>query len=93
MRYHDVHHATNVDKLNAVLGSQALSDNIVLKNLSLTSLIMHIGTKTIANLTEKQEIQLRNNAGGHWNHAFYWRLMAANGSSAHLAKISTVHLQ
>ena len=83
MKYHhDVHHAAYVNKLNTLLGSQALNNNIFFQNSTLTSLVMHVGTAQVANLTLYQHNLLRNNAGGHWNHAFFWRLMAANGSSA-----------
>jgi Fe-Mn family superoxide dismutase len=80
--HHDVHHAGYVNNLNALLGAPALADDIFLQNSGLTSLIMHIGTKKMANLSSDQQTLLRNNAGGHWNHASYWRLMAKNGSSA-----------
>lgn len=80
--HHDVHHAAYVNKLNTLLGSPALKNNTFLQNSTLTSLVMRIGTGQVANLTVDQQNLLRNNAGGHWNHAFFWRLMAANGSSA-----------
>lgn len=60
--HHGKHHQAYVDNLNkAVEGDEAL------QSLTLSELIANAGTHPPA---------VRNNAGGHWNHSFFWNLMA-----------------
>jgi Fe-Mn family superoxide dismutase len=62
--HHDAHHKTYVSKLNdAVAGKPE-------EKLSLAELLASAG---------KQPDAIRNNAGGHWNHSFFWQLLAAKG--------------
>ena len=60
--HHGKHHQAYVDNLNkAVAGDPAL------KGQSLEQLVAKAGTLPAA---------VRNNAGGHWNHSFFWQTMA-----------------
>jgi Fe-Mn family superoxide dismutase len=62
--HHDAHHKTYVSKLNdAVAGKPE-------EKLSLAELLASAG---------KQPDAIRNNAGGHWIHSFFWQLLAAKG--------------
>ncbi len=63
--HHDRHHKAYVDALN-----KAVEDNAGLKGQTLGQLVAKAGTLPPA---------VRNNAGGHWNHAFFWETMAPAG--------------
>jgi Fe-Mn family superoxide dismutase len=66
--HHDKHHQAYVDKANAALEGTEWADkdvDEVLRNLS--SLPDHIRTA------------VRNNAGGHSNHTFFWQIMSPDG--------------
>lgn len=64
--HHGRHHNAYVDNLNA-----ELEDNEDLHDLTLRELI--------ENASERSDA-IRNNGGGHWNHAFFWESMAAPGA-------------
>ena len=60
--HHDRHHQAYVDALN-----KAVAADPALKGQSLDALVAKAGTLPVA---------VRNNAGGHWNHSFFWKTMA-----------------
>ena len=61
--HHDKHHQAYVDNLNkAVAGTPN-------ENKSLEELVSVAGTLSPA---------IRNNGGGHWNHSFFWEILAPN---------------
>jgi Fe-Mn family superoxide dismutase len=63
--HHDKHHQAYVDNLNkAVAGTEH-------ENKSLEQLIASAGSISPA---------VRNNGGGHWNHTFFWEIIAPGGS-------------
>ncbi|WP_448664624.1 superoxide dismutase [Sphingomonas sp. CJ20] len=65
--HHDKHHQAYVDVLNkAVAADKALAGQ------SLEQLVAKAGTLPTL---------VRNNAGGHWNHSFFWKTMAPAGQS------------
>ena len=62
--HHDKHHQAYVDNLNkAIAGTEH-------ENKSLEELVAKAGTISPA---------VRNNGGGHWNHSFFWEILAAGG--------------
>jgi len=66
--HHDKHHQAYVDKANAALEGTESADrdvNEVLQNLD--------------SLPEDIRGAVRNNAGGHSNHTFFWQIMGPNG--------------
>jgi superoxide dismutase, Fe-Mn family len=63
--HHQRHHGAQVNGLNA-----ALAANPALAGLSLEQLLARASTLPPA---------VRNNAGGHWNHSFFWTIMAPVG--------------
>lgn len=63
--HHGKHHQGYVDKLNdAVEGDSGLQD-MTLKAM-------------LSDVSEHPEA-VRNNGGGHWNHSFFWKVMAPAG--------------
>jgi len=70
--HHGKHHATYIKNLNTALEGKA-----DLGGLSLDELMGHL------NKVEDKALQttLRNNGGGHWNHAFFWETLAAADKS------------
>ena len=60
--HHDRHHKAYVDSLN-----KAVAATPELGGQSLEQLVAKAGTLPAV---------VRNNAGGHWNHSFYWKTMA-----------------
>ena len=64
--HHDKHHQAYVDALN-----KALAADPALAGRSLEQLLAQAGSEPAA---------VRNNAGGHWNHGFFWKTMAPPGS-------------
>src|SRR5215210_1856331 len=68
--HHDKHHQAYVDKANAALEGTEWADkdvDEVLQNLS------SLGDK---------ETAVRNNAGGHSNHTFFWEIMSPDGAGS-----------
>lgn len=65
--HHDKHHQTYVDKANAALEGTEWADRSV--EDVLTNLSSVPGDKQAA---------VRNNAGGHYNHSLFWKMMAPN---------------
>lgn len=62
--HHDKHHQAYVDNLNkAIAGTPN-------ENKSLEELVRNAGSISPA---------VRNNGGGHWNHSFFWEILAPNG--------------
>ena len=60
--HHGKHHQAYVDNLN-----KAVAADPVLAGMGLEQLVASAGTLPAA---------IRNNAGGHWNHTFFWETMA-----------------
>jgi Fe-Mn family superoxide dismutase len=66
--HHDKHHQAYVDKANAALDGTEWADadvDEVLRNLS--------------SLPDDIKTPVRNNAGGHSNHTFFWQIMSPDG--------------
>jgi Fe-Mn family superoxide dismutase len=64
--HHGKHHQAYVNNLNA-----ALDKHPALHEKSLNSLLADL-----ASVPENIRTAVRNNGGGHWNHALFWTLMA-----------------
>ncbi len=70
--HHGKHHATYVANLN-----KALEGAPELASKSLDDLISNL-----AAVPEAIRGPIRNNGGGHWNHSFFWKLMAPSAGGA-----------
>lgn len=71
------HHQTYVDNLN-----KALEDCPKYQKWSLEELI-----KNVKKLPKKIQTKIRNNAGGHYNHSLFWRIMSPNGGGLPKEKV------
>ena len=67
--HHDKHHATYVTNLN-----KALENSPELSSKPVEELIADLNA-----VPEAARTAVRNNGGGHANHSFFWKLMAADG--------------
>ena len=65
--HHGKHHQTYVDNLN-----KAVDADPALRGKSMDELFATVSTLPKA---------IRNNAGGHWNHSLFWKLMAPSGKA------------
>lgn len=65
--HHGKHHAGYVRKLNAALAGHAL------KNQPLEDILASIKT---------EDTGLRNNGGGHFNHALFWKVLTPGGEAS-----------
>lgn len=64
--HHMKHHQTYIDKLNkAIAGTEWEGKSI---------------EEILANVS-KLDVAIRNNAGGHWNHSFFWEILSTGGAS------------
>ena len=66
--HHDKHHQAYVDKANAALEGTEWADKDV--------------EEVVANLSDlpaDKQGPVRNNAGGHANHSFFWQVMSPDG--------------
>jgi Fe-Mn family superoxide dismutase len=70
--HHDKHHQAYVDNLNKAIAG---TDN---ENKSLEELVKHAGSISTA---------VRNNGGGHWNHAFFWDSLSKNAGGKPSGKL------
>jgi len=66
--HHDKHHQAYVDNANKALDGTEWEDRPVEEVL-----------QSLDSLPEEIRTAVRNNAGGHANHAFFWELMSPNG--------------
>jgi superoxide dismutase, Fe-Mn family len=62
--HHDRHHQAYVTNLNAAVAGTDLEGK------SLEDIVANIS---------KAPAPVRNNGGGHWNHAFFWKSLSPNG--------------
>jgi Fe-Mn family superoxide dismutase len=76
--HHGRHHKAYVDNLN-----KALAGNVVLEAKSLDALIADL-----ASVPDNIRGPVRNNGGGHWNHSFFWKLMAPKAGGAPSGKLA-----
>jgi Fe-Mn family superoxide dismutase len=71
--HHGKHHQAYVDNLNkAIAGTPN-------ENKSLEELVKAAGTISPA---------VRNNGGGHWNHSFFWEILAPNAGGKPSGKLA-----
>ncbi len=72
--HHGKHHAAYVNNLNA-----ALKDT------------EHEGKslEDLMSMMSKLPMAVRNNGGGHWNHSFFWEIMAPNAGGKPTGKLAT----
>jgi superoxide dismutase, Fe-Mn family len=66
--HHDKHHQAYVDNANAALAGTDLADADVEEVL-----------RDLDRVPEEKRAAVRNNAGGHANHSFFWQIMGSNG--------------
>lgn len=71
--HHDKHHAGYVNNLNKAI------DGTENENKSLEELLKNAGAISPA---------VRNNAGGHWNHSFFWEILSPNGGGKPEGKLA-----
>lgn len=72
--HHSKHHQAYIDKLN-----KALEDHSLLSNIPLQDLLAKSDLPTA----------IRNNGGGHYNHALFWQWMTPNGGGEPSGELST----
>ncbi len=71
--HHDKHHQAYVDNLNkAIAGTEN-------ENKSLEELLANAGKISPA---------VRNNGGGHWNHTFFWEILAPHAGAGPSGELS-----
>jgi Fe-Mn family superoxide dismutase len=66
--HHDKHHQAYVDKANAALAGTEWADKPVEEVL-----------QNLDRLPDDKRTAVRNNAGGHANHTFFWLIMSPDG--------------
>jgi len=77
--HHDKHHGAYVTNLN-----NAIKDKPELEAKSLEALI-----GDLASVPEATRPAVRNNGGGHWNHTFFWKIMAPNAGGKPAGALAT----
>jgi Fe-Mn family superoxide dismutase len=75
--HHDRHHKAYVDNLN-----KAIAGNAALEAKSLEALI-----GDLASVPDNIRGPVRNNGGGHWNHSFFWKILAPKAGGAPSGKL------
>jgi superoxide dismutase, Fe-Mn family len=71
--HHDRHHQAYVTNLNAAVAGTELEGKTI--------------EEIIANIS-KAPAPVRNNGGGHWNHAFFWKSLSPNGGGEPTGKLA-----
>ena len=66
--HHDKHHQAYVDKANAALEGTEWADKDVEEVL-----------QNLSSLPEDKQAPVRNNAGGHYNHSLFWKMLSPDG--------------
>jgi len=75
--HHDKHHQAYVDNANKALDGTDWADRPVEEVL-----------KSIESVPEQVRTAVRNNAGGHANHSFFWEIMSGDGGGEPTGAIS-----
>ena len=76
--HHDRHHKAYVDNLN-----KAIAGNTALEVKPLEALI-----GALASVPDNIRGPVRNNGGGHWNHSFFWKVLAPRAGGAPTGKLA-----
>jgi Fe-Mn family superoxide dismutase len=76
--HHDRHHKAYVDNLN-----KTIAGNAALEAKSLDALI-----GALASVPDNIRGPVRNNGGGHWNHSFFWKVLAPKAGGAPTGKLA-----
>ncbi len=76
--HHGKHHAAYVNNLN-----KALEGKSELESKALEQLI-----SKISDIPEAIRGAVRNNGGGHWNHAMFWNILSANGGGKPISELA-----
>lgn len=76
--HHGRHHKAYVDNLN-----KAIAGNAALESKGLEATL-----KDLASVPDAIRGPVRNNGGGHWNHTFFWNLMAPSAGGAPSGKLA-----
>jgi Fe-Mn family superoxide dismutase len=76
--HHDRHHKAYVDNLN-----KAIAGNAVMESKSLEALIGNL-----ASVPDNIRGPVRNNGGGHWNHSFFWKILAPKAGGAPTGRLA-----
>ena len=77
--HHGRHHKAYVDNLN-----KALTGNASLEAKSIEALIRDLPT-----VPDAIRGPVRNNGGGHWNHTFFWNILAPHAGGAPTGELAT----
>ncbi|HTN39121.1 MAG TPA: superoxide dismutase [Arachidicoccus sp.] len=72
--HHDKHHQAYVNNLNKAI------EGTPNESKSLDELVKNAGSISAA---------VRNNGGGHWNHSFFWQILAPNAGGAPSGELAT----
>ena len=75
--HHGAHHKAYVDNLNKAVAGTPLDGK------PLDALVADIGS-----VPENIRGPVRNNAGGHWNHSFFWKLLSGQAAKAPEGKLA-----
>jgi Fe-Mn family superoxide dismutase len=78
--HHDRHHQAYVNNLNA-----AIAGNAELEAMSPLDLIQNL-----AKVPDDKRMAVRNNGGGHVNHAMFWAHLSANGGAPSGALLAAI---
>jgi len=76
--HHDKHHNAYVTNLN-----KAISGHAALERKTIDALVADLGS-----VPDAIRGAVRNNGGGHWNHSFFWTLMAPDAGGAPSGKLA-----
>ena len=76
--HHDKHHGAYVNNANA-----ALKDHPALANLDVNALLADL-----SKVPEAIRTTVRNNAGGHSNHSFFWKILGPGKGGAPKGKLA-----
>ncbi|MFN3409316.1 MAG: superoxide dismutase [Limisphaerales bacterium] len=76
--HHGRHHKAYVDNLN-----KAIAGNIALESKSLEAILQDLSL-----VPDAIRMAVRNNGGGHWNHTFFWNILAPNAGGAPTGKLA-----